>query len=70
MVENCAVNVTIVEKKPMTEEEVQLVPSCDMTLCGVNVLVDPKMPEDGIELRYGSEVVGRITNLALPVGYR
>lgn len=70
MVENCAINLTVVEKKPTTEEEVQFVPSCDMTLCGINVLVDPKMADDVIELRFGSEVIGKITNLALPAGFR
>lgn len=69
MVENCATTLAIVETKTI-EEEVQLAAASDMTLCGVNVVTDLKMPEDIIELCYGREVIGRITNLSLPVGYR
>jgi hypothetical protein len=74
MVENCAVAVTIVEKVSQDmlkkdESEVALSHSMDFTLCGINVLVERDAPIDTIELRYGREVIGRITNLTIPRDY-
>ena len=70
MVENTAINVSVVNSEEIKKPLDAFLADRDMTLFGVPVWTDAEMPED--EIRFENDkggVVARIFNLAKPEGF-